>query len=140
EQTAVIGLKDTQAGVEQLTFGHDHDVEAWRDFVSTENLSNQSFRSVSHDGATQFSGGRDSQAAVSERIGQHEHGAVAASDASAVIIDALELGSPADPFVRAESQSLLTVRRFRPLARRRFRTSRPFLVLMRTRNPCVRLR
>jgi hypothetical protein len=33
-----------------------------------------------------------------------------------------------------------TVRRLRPLARRRFRTSRPFFVAMRTRNPCVRLR
>jgi hypothetical protein len=36
--------------------------------------------------------------------------------------------------------SLLTVRRFRPLARRRLRTRRPFFVLMRTRKPCVRLR
>lgn len=33
-----------------------------------------------------------------------------------------------------------TVSRLRPLARRRLRTSRPFLVLMRTRKPCVRLR
>ena len=33
-----------------------------------------------------------------------------------------------------------TVRRLRPLARRRLRTSRPFFVLMRTRKPCVRLR
>jgi hypothetical protein len=29
------------------------------------------------------------------------------------------------------------VRRFRPLARRRLRTCRPFLVLIRTRNPWV---
>ena len=36
--------------------------------------------------------------------------------------------------------SLLTVRRFRPFARRRLSTRRPFLVLMRTRNPWVRLR
>ena len=33
-----------------------------------------------------------------------------------------------------------TVSRFRPLALRRFRTSRPFFVLMRTRKPCVRRR
>ena len=32
------------------------------------------------------------------------------------------------------------MRRLRPLARRRFNTWRPFLVAMRTRNPCVRLR
>jgi len=36
--------------------------------------------------------------------------------------------------------SELTVNRLRPLARRRFSTRRPFLVLMRTRNPCARLR
>ena len=35
---------------------------------------------------------------------------------------------------------LYTAKRFLPLARRRFRTSRPFFVLMRTRKPCVRLR
>jgi hypothetical protein len=33
-----------------------------------------------------------------------------------------------------------TVRRLRPLARRRLRTRRPFFVLMRTRKPCVRRR
>ena len=38
------------------------------------------------------------------------------------------------------AHSLLTVRRLRPFERRRLRTSRPFFVLMRTRNPCVRLR
>ncbi len=36
--------------------------------------------------------------------------------------------------------SLLTVSRLRPLARRRFSTSRPFFVLIRTRNPWVRFR
>jgi hypothetical protein len=42
--------------------------------------------------------------------------------------------------VRRRSYSDDTVSRLRPFARRRFRTSRPFLVLMRTRKPCVRLR
>jgi hypothetical protein len=36
--------------------------------------------------------------------------------------------------------SLDTVKRFRPFARRRFRTSLPFLLLIRTRNPCARFR
>jgi hypothetical protein len=43
------------------------------------------------------------------------------------------LASPALPYEE-------TVRRLRPLARRRLRTSRPFFVLMRTRKPCVRFR
>jgi len=36
-----------------------------------------------------------------------------------------------------EARRYDTVRRLRPLARRRFRTRRPFLVLMRSRKPCV---
>ena len=35
---------------------------------------------------------------------------------------------------------LLTVKRLRPFARRRFNTRRPFFVLILTRKPCVRLR
>ena len=42
--------------------------------------------------------------------------------------------------IARSDHSLLTVRRLRPFARRRLRTRRPFFVLMRTRNPCVRLR
>jgi hypothetical protein len=55
------------------------------------------------------------------------------------LVDLLEFRTPADVFGWTESQSysLLTVRRLRPLARRRFSTRRPFFVLMRTRNPCV---
>jgi len=63
-----------------------------------------------------------------------------------------EIGPLADALVRLESlghaESLRsrrlarraaydTVRRLRPLARRRFRTRRPFFVLMRSRKPCV---
>ena len=79
--------------------------------------------------------------------------------------DALELATPADPsggwqcigrhwLILAAGRSAVlapaarvrfyreavTARRFRPLARRRARTCRPFLVAMRTRNPWVRFR
>jgi hypothetical protein len=37
-------------------------------------------------------------------------------------------------------EAMVTTRRFRPFARRRFRTARPFFVAMRARNPWVRLR
>ena len=45
-------------------------------------------------------------------------------------------------YLRAENayREAVTARRFRPLARRRARTCRPFLVAMRTRNPWVRFR
>jgi hypothetical protein len=37
----------------------------------------------------------------------------------------------------ANAYLVLTVSRLRPFARRRFSTSRPFFVLIRTRKPCV---
>ena len=49
------------------------------------------------------------------------------------------MGRPALPLAGLAYEDE-TVSRFRPFARRRFRTSRPFFVAMRTRNPCVRLR
>jgi len=55
----------------------------------------------------------------------------------------LKFGVATDPLGRTESRqpySLLTVSLLRPLARRRFSTRRPFLLLIRTRKPCVRLR
>jgi hypothetical protein len=60
-------------------------------------------------------------------------------DSNTALVHPLELRAPADVFSWTEPQSysLLTVRRLRPFARRRFSTRRPFFVLMRTRNPCV---
>ena len=71
-------------------------------------------------------------------------------DFGAVFVNVQVIGSAADPFDAVEARHVqgggvaayfvLTVRRLRPFARRRLRTSRPFLVLIRTRNPCVRFR
>ena len=63
-------------------------------------------------------------------------------DPKATPVDVLKFRPAANAFGWSESQSysLLTVSRFRPLARRRFSTSRPFFVAIRTKNPCVRLR
>jgi hypothetical protein len=60
-------------------------------------------------------------------------------EANPALVHLLELGPPADVFgwTEFQSYSLLTVRRLRPFARRRFSTRRPFFVLMRVRNPCV---
>jgi len=46
-EVAVVGFKGAQAGVEKLPLGDDHDVESWGDLVSTKDLSNQSFSSIS---------------------------------------------------------------------------------------------
>ena len=163
----VIGFKGTQAGVEQLPLRHDHDVEAGSHMVSTENLSNQSFSPVTLNRPPQFPCGGDPQASDRQLVRQEEKGAETAANPGAPFIDLLKFGASADVFVGAESHqpsalqpsglsglrpalcwqlpadadySLLTESRLRPLALRRLSTSRPFLVLIRTRNPCARLR
>jgi len=142
EEGSVIGFKGAQAGVEQVALGNDDDVEPRGDFVATKNLSNQSFSSISLNGSAKLPGGRNAQASYPLVVSQDEDRAVPAVDAGAPFVHLLKFGTTANPFGRPESQdySLLTVRRLRPLARRRLITSRPFFVLMRTRNPCVFLR
>jgi hypothetical protein len=148
EDGAVIGFNGAQAGVEHVSLRDDDDIEPISDFVSTKNLSNQSFSSISLNGTAELACRRNPQPADSSLIAQDEHGAVAAVESGTELVYLFVFGAPADAFVRPEAHqrsaataySLLTVSRFRPLARRRFSTSRPFFVLIRTRNPCVRLR
>src|SRR3954469_5420822 len=78
EGGAVIGFKGVQAGVEQLALWNDDDVESGSEFVATENLSNQSLGSITHDGAAELSGRRDSQPAYARLIGEEEQRAVSA--------------------------------------------------------------
>jgi len=139
DEVSVISFKDAQAGVEILSFGNNDDVESRRDLIPTKYLSNQSFSSVSLDRPTDFSRRGDPETSHGVIPGQHEHRAVAAVEANAPLVHLLEFRAAADVFgwTEPQSYSLLTVRRLRPFARRRFSTSRPFFVLMRTRNPCV---
>jgi hypothetical protein len=142
EEVSVISFKDTQAGVEEFALGNDYHVEPRRYLVSTKNLSNQSFSSVSLNRAADLPGCRDPEPSYSPLIRQNEDGGVAAMDSNTPFVDLLKLKTPTNVFGWTESQSysLLTVRRLRPLARRRFSTRRPFFVLIRTRNPCVFVR
>ena len=135
----VISFKGAQAGVEKFALRDDDDVEPLGDFVSTENLSNQSFSSISLNRAADLPSRRDPEPSHGPLVGQDEDRAVAAVDSNAPLVDLLELRTPADVFgwTELQSYSLLTVSFLRPLARRRFSTRRPFFVLMRTRNPCV---
>jgi hypothetical protein len=136
---SVISFNGAQAGVEQVALRDDDHVEPGGDLVPTKDLSNQSFSSVSLNRAADLPGRRDPEPSHTLLVGQEKDRAVAAVDANAPLVDLLELRTPADVFgwTEPQSYSLLTVRRLRPLARRRFNTRRPFLVLMRTRNPCV---
>jgi len=120
--------------------------------MAAEHISNQSFSSISADGATDLPGGGNTQPPDGKVVRKDEKRRKLAMDFGPVIVDALELGAPANALVwpehvrghegrsRRAGYSLLTVSRFRPFARRRLRTRRPFFELMRTRNPCAFLR
>jgi len=152
DERSVIGFKNGQAGIEQLALGHDNHVAARRDLVSPENLSYQSLGAIPHDRAAQFSRRGDSEPPRALGLRQHEHRAEPAADPGPALVDQLEIGAATDVLRGPEadrralaadsgkSYSLLTVRRLRPFARRRFSTRRPFFVLIRTRNPWVRFR
>jgi hypothetical protein len=142
KERSVIGFNGAQAGVEKLALGYHHHVEPSRDLIPTKNLSNQTFRSISLDRTTELLRGGDAQPAGAALVCQQEHRAIAAVNPKPTAVDLLEFGSAANAFgwPELQSYSLLTVRRFLPFARRRFSTKRPFLVAIRTRNPCVRFR
>jgi hypothetical protein len=151
----VIGLEDGHAGVEKLGTWHHDDIKPRRNLVTAENLSYQSLSTVTLDCPTQFFRGGDSKAADWMLARKHEQGAVATLNPCASLVYSLKFDASSDALVRPEpashdphnpqdelrpvlvigSYSLLTDRRLRPFARRRFSTSRPFFVLIRTRNP-----
>src|SRR4029079_11433582 len=148
EGGSIIGFKDRQAGVKEFSFRHDNDVVAGPYLVTTKNLSDESFGSVSLDGIAEFLGRRDSKpGGIACAADQHERRAESSVIADAPRVDLLKFRPAVDPLRRNQPRrrahtrySELTVRRLRPFARRRFRTRRPFFVLIRTRNPCVRTR
>ena len=54
----VFAFNGSQTGVEELALGHDDHIKPWRNLVTTESLSNETFSSISLDRSTQaFRGG-----------------------------------------------------------------------------------
>ena len=99
EYGTVVGFKSCQAGFEQFTSRDNHNVEAGRDLVTTENLSYQSFGEISLDGVAQFFCRRDSQATRCLVVGQDEERAVATANPGAALVDLFEVRAMPDPFV-----------------------------------------
>jgi hypothetical protein len=142
EGTAVIGFEDGEGDPKEFALGDDDEVESRRDVIVTENLSYQSFSAISYHRAAELLCHRHAQPPHRTAVGLQKKRAIAAVEFRAGLVDVLKLRMAPNPLVLAERQpySLLTVSRFRPLARRRFRTRRPFLLLILTRNPCARFR
>ena len=107
EGLTVIGFKDAQGGVEQLTLGDDDDVKARRDVVATENLSNQSFSPVSLNGSAELFRRRDAETSYRALVGEDEHCRVAPMDPGAAFIHFLKLGTAPDALVRPEPRQVI---------------------------------
>jgi hypothetical protein len=106
DEIAIVGFKGVQAGVEQVALRNDDDVEPWRDLVATEDLSNESFRSISLDGAAELAGCRDAQPTDSAAVRQEKNCAEPAVNPGAPLVDLLEFRTAANALVWAEPQLL----------------------------------
>ena len=103
---AIVSFKDGQGGVEQLALGNDDDVEPGSDLVPTENLSNQSFSSVSCNRSAELFRSCDAKASHRTLVGKDEYGCEAPVDACAPLVDFLKLGAAPDTLVRPEPRQV----------------------------------
>ena len=103
ERGAVIGFKNSQAGFEQPSPGHNNDIEPWRDLIMSKNLSYQPFSSISLNGAAEFLRGGYSQAPRFLMVGQEKDGAEAPTEADAILVHQLKIGPSPDPLLGTES-------------------------------------
>jgi hypothetical protein len=103
--------------------------------MGSEQLANQALCPVSPNRVSNFLAGRNAEAGRSDLISQGEARHEPAAKTRALFKDLGKL-RPSAQFHRDDE----TLRRLRPLARRRLSTIRPFFVCMRTRNPWVRRR
>jgi hypothetical protein len=136
-----IGFKTGEGCIQHFPPRHDDDVIRAGWFVTPEDFARQALGAIAFDGVPHLTRGGYAEAGAGPRRGEQEHGHEAPGDPCPLVVHALELGPAPDALGRPQAlsghYSSATVRRFRPFVRRRFSTIRPFLVDIRTRNPCV---
>lgn len=109
--------------------------------VAPEALPEKALRPIARDGRPYPPADREPQPVMPEVVGRGQELVEGPVDALALPEHAPELAWGLEPMARLEARSRAQAEsRFRPFWRRRFRTSRPPFVRMRTRKPCVRFR
>jgi hypothetical protein len=129
-----------QVGVRELASWNHDDIEPGREFIVTEYFSDEALCSISDDCAAYLLGRRNPKPADRLAVRQAKYREQLTVNLDSAVIDPLVVNPAPNVFAALKTcrrYSLLTVRRFRPLARRLFKTSRPFLVLILTRKPCA---
>lgn len=145
EGVGVVGFKTGERRIEHFPTGYYDDIEASGRLMATEQLARQPLGAAPDDCRPELSGRRNAKPRPAAPVGNNEQGHEPSLQPDAALVSLLELRASADPFVPGKAlrhgrvvqryRSSDTVRRFRPLVRRRFSTIRPFLVDIRTRKP-----
>ncbi len=147
---AEIGFNLGEGSIEHFPARHNDYVQSWlcvenrRTFVAPEQLPCEALHAIPTNSRPQLTAGGDAEPRVCARVRNDDDGHESRINPSSFGIYAFKLGAPANPLMRRQptrrrhnQPSSATVRRFLPLARRRFSTIRPFLVAIRTLNPCA---
>jgi hypothetical protein len=145
-----ISFKDGEGSIEHFSARHNYDIqsrlhlESRSQLVAPEQLPRQAFRAIPADGRSQFTTRSDTQSGVGASIRHEDEGHETRVESSSFRIRAFKFRTSADALAWRQAErrchrypSSATVKRLRPLARRRFSTIRPFLVDIRTLNPCA---
>ena len=122
--------------------GVDDQIQVWKlPFRLPEPFPHEPFGAIALYGTADAPSDRDAQPWSMEFVFQDKEGETSGGNLPAPLVDLLKLAALPDPVRWGEGLSRpQTARRFLPFWRRRFRTSRPSWVLMRSRKPCFLLR
>jgi hypothetical protein len=163
EECEIVGLKAAERCIENFPPRYDDNIDSCRNRVASEEFTGETLGPVARNGGSQLLRRADAQPRDRRTGRYHKDCHETALQSQAALVAPLEIGPTLNAVstrqrLRAHSsshrearsardtprtghhRSSATVNRFRPLARRRFNTIRPFLVDMRTRKPCVFLR
>lgn len=140
----VVSFNPGEWCIEKFPARDDDDVDAVSDFVTPKELPSQPFGATSLNGCAHLPGRRHPQARVNLPVRYRKDHQQPSANPDASLVSVLELRpppntrGPPEGFVvrhRSNQASSATVSFFRPFARRRASTIRPFFVAMRTRKP-----
>src|ERR671913_2543624 len=141
---AEVALEIEERGIKEFAARDDNDIEpGCQGRLVPEQFADESFRAVPANRVAQLARGHDPQPGGGRRAGQEDQSEIPRGDPVTGAEGLLELASPAHALRlakrvrrhRAWRYDEETVKRLRPLARRRLSTRRPFLVAIRVRNP-----
>ena len=150
ESAGEVSCKGGEGSIEHFPARHNHDIqsrlhlESWSDFVAPEQFPQQPLGAISNDCRSQFTARGDTQSRVRTRIGNDNDRHETRVKPGSFRIRAFKVWTSANALAGRQAKrrchrypSSATVKRLRPFARRRLSTIWPFLVDIRTLNPCA---